>query len=145
MELGSYLLRARTERGYSLRDVSEKSGYSAAEICRVENGNRKKPSPALLRALADALVLSYPFLLQLAGYMDGDSPEEAPPEIGEVFLDENTGRIVDAAAGAREMMRNDSVWANTAYRVSTELGEADRRLLTEMAQAFLKRKQAEKE
>ena len=52
---------------------------------------------------------------------------------------------MDAATGAREMVRNDSVWANTAYRVSSELDEADRRLLTEMAQAFLKRKLAEKE
>ena len=145
MDLGSYLLQARTERGYSLREVAEKCGYSAAEICRVENGNRKSPSPALLRALADVLVVSYPFLLQLAGYMEETGPEDAPPEISEVFRNGNTGRIVDAATGAREMVRNDSVWANTAYRVSSELDEADRRLLTEMAQAFLKRKLAEKE
>ncbi len=144
MDLGSYLFQARTERGYSLRDVSEKCGFSAAEICRVENGNRRKPSPALLRALADVLVLSYPYLLQLAGYMDEAGTEESAPEIAGVFRDENTGRIVDAATGAREMMENDSVWANTAYRVSSELDEADRRLLTEMAQAFLKRKLAEK-
>ena len=144
MDLGSYLLRARKERGYSLREVADKCGYSAAEICRVENGNRQKPSPALLRALADALVLSYPYLLQLAGYMDDAEPEEQTPDIGGVFRDENTGRIVDAATGAREMMQNDSVWANTAYRVSSELDEADRRLLTEMAQAFLNRKLAER-
>ena len=145
MDLGAYLLRARTERGYSLRDVAEKSGFSAAEICRVENGNRKQPSPALLRALADVLVVSYPFLLQLAGYMDEGSPEDRPQAIEPVFRDEATGRIVDPAAGAREMVENDSEWANTAYRVSTELDEADRRLLTEMAQAFLKRKLAEKQ
>ena len=83
MDLGSYLLQARTERGYSLREVAEKCGYSAAEICRVENGNRKSPSPALLRALADVLVVSYPFLLQLAGYMEETGPEDAPPEISD--------------------------------------------------------------
>ena len=72
--------------------------------------------------------------------MGGSADEAAFP-----MLEARARRIVDAATGAREMVRNDSVWANTAYRVSSELDEADRRLLTEMAQAFLKRKLAEKE
>ena len=140
MDLGSYLAQARAERGYTQRDLAEKCGVSAAEICRVENGNRKNPSPGVLRAIADALVVSYPYLLQLAGYMGENSGEAPADELEEVFRDEASGRIVDAATGAREMMRNDSVWANAAYRVSRELNEQDRQILTEMALAFLKRK-----
>lgn len=142
MDLGSYLAQARAERGYTQRDLAEKCGISAAEICRVENGKRKNPSPAVLRAVADALVISYPYLLQLAGYME-EGGEEPEGELEEVFRDAASGRIVDAATGAREMMRNDSVWANAAYRVSRELNEHDRQILTDMALSFLKRKMEE--
>ena len=46
MDLGSYLIQVRNERGYSQRDLAEKSGVSPAEISRVECGKRQKPSPA---------------------------------------------------------------------------------------------------
>ena len=143
MDLGSYLVQVRSERGYSQRDLAEACGISAAEICRVENGKRQKPSPAVLRAIADALVISYPYLMQLAGYME-ENAEEEPESIGEVFLDED-GRIIDAQSGAREMVRRDAAWANAAFRVSRELSDSDRQILTDMAIAFLKRKQAEQE
>ena len=143
MDLGSYLAQVRNDRGYSQRDLAEKCGISAAEICRVEGGKRQKPSPAVLRAIADALVISYPYLMQLAGYMDEE--DETPVEdTGEVFMDEE-GRIIDVPNGAREMLRRDAAWANAAYRVSRELSDSDRQILTEMAFSFLKRKQAEKE
>ena len=142
MELGSYLIQVRNERGYSQRDLAEKSGVSPAEISRVESGKRLKPFPSVLRAIADTLVISYPYLMQLAGYMD--EPEEAEtPETEDVFRDERTGRIVDVSSGAREMLHNDAAWANVAYRVSRELSENDRRILTDQAMAFLNRKREE--
>ena len=122
MDLGSYLIQVRNERGYSQRDLAEKSGVSPAEISRVESGKRQKPSPAVLRAIADTLVISYPYLMQLAGYMDETAPDEAPAT-EDVFRDESTGRIVDVSSGAREMLQNDAAWANVAYRVSRELSE----------------------
>ena len=142
MDLGSYLAEIRNERGYSQRDLAEKCGISAAEICRVESGKRQKPSPAVLRAIADALVVSYPYLMQLAGYMDESETDPADP-LEEVFRDEN-GRIVDASSGAREMVRTDAAWANTAYRVSRELSESDRQILTQMTLSFLQGKMEEK-
>ena len=120
MELGDYLIRVRCERGYSQRDLAEKSGISPAEISRVESGKRQKVSPSVLRALAETLVISYPYLLQLAGYMD--DPENA----------------------TREMMNVDAEWANVAYRVSRELSESDRRILTDQAKAFLDAKRDER-
>ena len=120
MELGDYLVRVRCERGYSQRDLAEKSGISPAEISRVESGKRQKVSPSVLRALAETLVISYPYLLQLAGYMD--DPENA----------------------TRKMMNVDAEWANVAYRVSRELNESDRRILTDQAKAFLDAKRDER-
>ena len=137
MDLGSYLIQVRNERGYSQRDLAEKSGVSPAEISRVESGKRQKPSPAVLRAIADTLVISYPYLMQLAGYMD--EPEEAEtPETEDVFRDERTGRIVDVSSGAREMVETDAAWANVAFRVSRELNERDRRKLTRLAMEYLR-------
>lgn len=138
MNLGEYLIRIRNERGYSQRDLAEKSGVSPAEISRVESGKRQKPSPTVLRALADTLVISYPYLLQLAGYMD--DPSSSDEDIDDVFMDEVTGEMVDLPRGAQEMMQNDPLWANVAFRVSRELSESDRAILTSTAQAFLDRK-----
>ena len=138
MNLGEYLIRIRNERGYSQRDLAEKSGVSPAEISRVESGKRQKPSPTVLRALADTLVISYPYLLQLAGYMD--DPSFGDEDIDDVFMDEVTGEMVDLPRGAQEMMQNDPLWANVAFRVSRELSESDRAILTSTAQAFLDRK-----
>ena len=53
MTIGEYIHKIREDRGMLLRDVSEKSGYSISEISRVESGKRLKPSPAVLRALAE--------------------------------------------------------------------------------------------
>ena len=142
MDLGSYLAQVRNERGYSQRDLAEKCGVSAAEICRVESGKRQKPSPTVLRGIADALVISYPYLMQLAGYMEKSEADEAAP-MEDVFTDES-GEIVDAPNGAREMLRTDAAWANTAFRASRELSDSDRQILNDMAIAFLKRKQAER-
>jgi transcriptional regulator with XRE-family HTH domain len=142
MDLGSYLIQVRNERGYSQRDLAEKSGVSPAEISRVESGKRQKPSPAVLRAIADTLVISYPYLMQLAGYMDETAPDEAPAT-EDVFRDESTGRIVDVSSGAREMLQNDAAWANVAYRVSRELSEEDRQMLTVLAMQYLKKNQGD--
>ena len=144
MDLRSYLIQIRKERGFSQRDLAEKSGVSPAEISRVESGFRQKPSPAVLRAIAETLVISYPFLMQLAGYMDGEENGEEQPATEEVFRDERTGRIVDVSSGAREMLQADAAWANVAYRVSRELSDEDRQALTAMAMAYLKQKLAER-
>ena len=142
MDLGSYLFQVRNERGFSLRDLAEKCGISAAEISRIESGKRQKPSPAILRSIAKALVISYPFLLQLAGYMDEGKPE-GTPETEDVFRDERTGRIVDVSNGAKEMLQQDAAWANVAYRVSRELNEADRQMLTALAMEYLKNRRTD--
>ena len=139
MELGEYLLKIRTERGYSLRDLAEMADVSAAEISRIEGGKRRNPSPSVLRALSGALVVSYPYLMQLAGYLEDGAGEDDPAAKALVFRNENTGRTVDAATGSRRMIERDAAWANTAYRVSEELSEKDRRILNDMALAYLKR------
>ena len=142
MKLGEFLVQARRERGFTQRDLAARCGISAAEVSRVESGFRQKPAPAVLRAMADALVVSYSRLMQLAGYIEETREEQDMME--QVFRDEHTGEIVDVVRGVREMVKTDAAWANAAYRVSRELGDEDRRLLTEMTLAWLNRRLEER-
>ena len=142
MILGEFLVEARKERGYSQRDLASRCGVSPAEVSRVESGVRQKPAPAVLRAMADALVVSYPRLMQLAGYIEETREEEEILE--QVFRDEETGDIVDVVRGAKQMVEADAAWANVAYRVSRELNDEDRRMLTEMTLTWLNRRREER-
>ena len=142
MKLGEYLIQARRDRGFSQRDLAARCGISPAEVSRVESGVRQKPAPAVLRAMADALLVSYPRLMQLAGYIEETRGEE--DVIEQVFRDEETGEIVDVVRGVKEMVKTDAAWASVAYRVSRELNDDDRRLLTEMTLAWLNRRRNER-
>ena len=140
MTLGTYLIQLRNEKGYSQRDVAEKCGVSAAEISRIESGKRRKPSPTLLKAMAQALGVEYSDLMKLAGYIEEKHEEDKIFEL--VFKDDETGEVVDVVRGVKEMFRKDATWANVAYRVSHELSDDDRRVLTEMTLSYLNSKRA---
>ncbi len=142
MKLGEFLIQARKDRGFSQRDLAARCGISPAEVSRVESGVRLKPAPAVLRAMADALVVSYSRLMQLAGYIEETREEEELFE--QVFRDEETGDIVDVVRGAKEMVQTDAAWANVAFRVSRELNDDDRKMLTEMTLTWLNRRRDER-
>ena len=141
MTLGTYLIQLRSEKGYSQRDLAEKCGVSGAEISRIESGKRQKPSPTLLKSIAQALSVEYSDLMKLAGYIEEKHEEDKIFEL--VFKDDETGEVVDVVRGVKEMFRKDATWANVAYRVSHELSDDDRRVLTEMTLTYLNSKRAE--
>ncbi len=139
MTLGTYLMMLRNEKGLSQRELAERSGVSNTELSRIEAGKRQKPSPVILRAVANALSADYTDLMKIAGYIEETHEEDQFYEL--VFKDEETGEVVDVVRGVKEMFRKDAVWANVAYRVSHELSDDDRRVLTEMTLTYLKSKQ----
>ena len=141
MTLGTYLIQLRGEKGYSQRDLAERCGVSAAEISRIESGKRQKPSPTLLKAMAQTLGIEYSDLMKLAGYIEEKHEEDKIYEL--VFKDDETGEVVDVIRGVKEMFRKDAAWANVAYRVSHELSDDDRRVLTELTLTYLKTKREE--
>lgn len=138
MTLGTYLIQLRGEKGYTQRELAERCGVSAAEICRIESGKRQKPSVNLMKAMAKALDIEYSDLMKLAGYIEEKHEQDKIFEL--VFKDDETGEIVDVVRGVKEMFRKDATWANVAYRVSHELSDDDRRVLTEMTLTYLKSK-----
>ena len=81
MTMGEYLNWARTQKGYSIRELSEKSQISTAEISRLESGKRLRPSPGVLKALAEALSIDYSTLMQMAGYIEEKANEIGVPMV----------------------------------------------------------------
>lgn len=135
--IGSYIAQLRAEKKMSQRDLAEKSKISNTEISRIEAGKRNNPTPATLRALAEALNVEYSDLMKIAGYIEEVHENDKFYEL--VFKDES-GEIVDVKRGVKDMFRKDEDWANVAYRVSRELTEEDRAILKDMALSFLKNK-----
>ena len=70
MHFGEYVKKLRTEMKLSQRDLSKKSGISNVEISRLESGERQKPSPQIIKAIAPYLGISSEELMMQAGYID---------------------------------------------------------------------------
>ncbi len=82
--IGRTIAMLRSERGTSLRAMSESSGISLAYLSEIEHG-LKEPSGAMLSQLASAFDLSLPELLRIvAEHLDSES---TGPEISLEDLD----------------------------------------------------------
>lgn len=75
-ELGKFIAEHRTSKGLSRRKLAELADISHTEIHRLENGERKNPSPPILKSIAIALGVSYDDIMLAAGYID--DPTERP-------------------------------------------------------------------
>lgn len=70
----SELKDLRKVKGFTIREVAERSGVSSAYISQLENGNRGVPSPDILLKLSDGLSSSYSELMKMAGYLQELNP-----------------------------------------------------------------------
>jgi transcriptional regulator with XRE-family HTH domain len=70
-ELGALLADLRTAKGLSLRQVEEATdrAVSNAYLSQLENGKIRKPSPNVLRSLAEVYAVPYETLMERAGYL----------------------------------------------------------------------------
>lgn len=133
--IGAYITELRTEKQMSMRELALKANVQASDISRVESGKRQKPAPAFLRAIAPFLGVDYGDLMRVAGYIQEEEDVDGLHQY--VFKDSN-GEIVDVWRGVKEMFRKDEDWANVAFRISRDLSPTDRKILSEMAESFLK-------
>lgn len=136
MTFGDYVKNLRTGRKLSQRELAEVSGISNAEISRIETGDRKKPSPATLKAIAPYLGVTYQEIMQKAGYIE--EVVEHQGYIENIYRDEN-GKLMDISRSAKEMYEKDSEWANIAFRVtSADLSEDEINAIKATTVALLK-------
>ena len=70
--LGKYIYDQRNYKNLSIRKLAEISHISHTEIHRLENGERKSPSPLVLKSISHALNISFNEIMKAAGYIDED-------------------------------------------------------------------------
>jgi transcriptional regulator with XRE-family HTH domain len=66
----------RKLKGFTIRELADRSGVSAAYISQLENGNRGIPSPDVLMKFSEGLNISYSELMQIAGYLESQTDHE---------------------------------------------------------------------
>lgn len=82
----------RKMKGFTIRELADRSGVSAAYISQLENGNRGIPSPDVLMKLSEGLNTSYSELMDIAGYLEtsqANQPFQSDPVNLRRFLREN--------------------------------------------------------
>ncbi|AVF25479.1 transcriptional repressor-like protein [Paenibacillus larvae subsp. larvae] len=70
----------RKLKGYTIRELSDRSGVSAAYISQMENGSRGIPSPEVLMKLSEGLNTSYEELMEIAGYLQTSARSSGNPK-----------------------------------------------------------------
>lgn len=134
MNFGKYIESLRMERDLSQRQLAELAGISNTEIWRIESGERKKPSPGILKVIAPHLCVTYEELMVKAGYIEETVEHKSYSEL--IYRDSD-GNLADIIKKAKEMQRKDSDWANIAYRISTELSKDDINAIKAVAMSLL--------
>jgi transcriptional regulator with XRE-family HTH domain len=66
----------RKLKGFTIRELADRSGVSSAYISQMENGNRGVPSPDVLMKLSEGLNTPYPELMEIAGYIEKSAHNE---------------------------------------------------------------------
>ena len=84
--LGKYLASIRKDRGFTLREVEERTNkqVSNAYLSQIETSKIEKPSPNILNALSDLYEISFEGLMELAGYMMATSSRRSNERHGRV-------------------------------------------------------------
>lgn len=135
MNLGEFIKNLRKQNKLSQRELAEKSGVSNAEISRIETGDRKSPSPAILKAFAPYLKVSYEELMKQAGYIEEIIDHQGYTE--NLYRDKE-GNLIDILRHTKDMYEKDSAWANLAYRVSTaDLTETELNIIKAQTEVLL--------
>ncbi len=73
MDFGSYLRILIKEKGYSYRKLALLSKVDHSYISRIVRGDKRRPTPDILRKLSKNLNATYEDLMVAAGYLDNPS------------------------------------------------------------------------
>lgn len=70
MKFGEYVRNSREEQNLSLREAARRAGISHPYLSQLETGKNTKPTPEVIKKIADGLKLNYIELLEIAGYLE---------------------------------------------------------------------------
>jgi transcriptional regulator with XRE-family HTH domain len=74
IRLGEFIRRRRTQRGWSLDELSRRTGLSKTGLFNMETGEATPPSLVTLRRVARGLEVDESELLEVAGHLPGVKP-----------------------------------------------------------------------
>lgn len=134
MKFGEFLKNLRKEKGLSQRQLADLCNISNTEISRIESGERQKPSPNILKAIAPHLGISYGELMTKAGYIEETIDHEKYTEL--IFRTED-GEFADTLKMAKNIHNRDSELLTIMNRVTSELPKEDITAIKEFANFYL--------
>jgi transcriptional regulator with XRE-family HTH domain len=106
---GTVLRQAREVRELTAFDAARAAGISAAYLSKLENDAVKKPSPVVLHALSEALMVPYAELMRLSGYRVPGDQKAAPAGVGAALFadltDDERDELVEYLAWYRARRR----------------------------------------
>lgn len=133
MNFGEFLKKLRSESGLSQRELADKSGVSNAEISRLETGERKKPSPKVIKAIAPFLSLSYEELMVHAGYIERVITHDS---FDEHILEDVDGTFADTFRKAKRIAGRDEELISILDRAVDKSTEQDISTMKKILSSF---------
>jgi transcriptional regulator with XRE-family HTH domain len=117
---GQRLRQERQKRGWTLKELSRRSGVSVSHISSLERGVRMKPSVEAAKRLADALALPLEFFLEdpsasmrAATLSDPSALAHLPEEIRTFILNENAAPYLALAKKLSDKTLSESEMVST--------------------------------
>lgn len=122
MKFGEFIKDLRSSKGLSQRQLAELAKISNTEVSRIESGERQKPSPNILKALAPHLGITYGELMSKAGYIEEKIDHNTYTE--SIWRDEN-GDFADTIRMAKQIQNRDSDLIRIMNRATDTLSDED--------------------
>lgn len=142
MKLGEFIKKLRTEKGLSQRQLAELGKVSNTEISRIESGERKNPSPNILKAISPHLGVAYSELMAHAGYIE-EKIEHG--KYTEVIWRDNNGEFADTIRMAKNIYTKDSDLIRIMNRATDKLSTEDINTIKDILNSFASDKLDEEE
>lgn len=134
MSIGEYIEELRKEKGLNMRQLSDLSGVSLSALSRIESGDRKKPRPLLLKAIAPHLGVSYEQLMVEAGYIEEIVEKERYLE--RQFRDDD-GTLADVIRQSKSIIERDEDLFRVMSRAANRLSNEDLTAIKAIISSFM--------
>jgi HTH-type transcriptional regulator, competence development regulator len=134
LTIGQFIGMLRNEKGLNMSQLAEKSGVSLAALSRIESGDRKKPRPLLLKAIAPHLGVSYEELMAKAGYIEETIERERYLE--QQFRDDD-GTLADVVRQSKNIIDRDQDLFRVLSRAANKLSNDDLNAIKTVISSFI--------
>lgn len=134
MSIGEYIGMLRNEKGISMKQLSDLSGVSLSALSRIESGERIKPRPIILKALAPHLGISYEQLMAKAGYIEETVERER--YIEKQFRDDD-GTLADVIRQSKSIIERDQDLFRVMSRAANKLSTDDLNVIKTVISSFI--------